>query len=91
MSNGWQGGSTTRWRALRLYVLERDRWLCRIGTAGVCLGRATCVDHVVPKAVGGEDHEANLRAACEPCNLARERDRIRARSPEPRPRPVSRW
>jgi 5-methylcytosine-specific restriction endonuclease McrA len=89
VSNGWRGGSTTRWRLLRAYVLERDHYLCRIGTAGVCVGAASHVDHIVPKSAGGEDTESNLRAACEPCNLHRGAARVRA--PEPAPRPVSQW
>lgn len=90
MSAGWDQGSTTAWRTIRAYVLGRDRYLCRIGTAGVCTAQATCVDHIVPKAMGGEDVETNLRAACEPCNL----DRARAQSrlyEEPEPRRLSRW
>lgn len=90
MSKGWAGGSTTAWRTIRAYVLRRDHDLCRIGTAGVCTTVATCVDHIVPKEVGGDDHEANLRAACEPCNLHRNRERARLQE-EPQPRRVSSW
>jgi len=88
MSAGWSGGSTTRWRRLRAYVLERDRYLCRIGTARVCTRVATCVDHIIPKELGGPDHESNLRAACAPCNLGRPKAKPMR---EPEPRSVSRW
>lgn len=89
MSAGWSGGSTTRWRTLRAYVMERDHHLCRIGTRGVCTEVATCVDHIIPKEMDGPDHESNLRASCEPCNLHRRTSKRRV--PEPAPRPVSRW
>jgi len=83
-------GSTAAWRTIRAYILGRDRWLCQIGTEGVCTGVATCADHIVPREVGGTDLETNLRAACEPCNLARNRERLKLEH-EPRPRRVSRW
>lgn len=91
MAAGWDGGSTTAWRTIRAYVLARDKYLCRIGTAGVCTAVATCCDHIVPKAMGGTDEETNLRAACEPCNLHRNNERSRALQQEPAPRRVSRW
>jgi hypothetical protein len=40
------------WKRVRLEVLERDHWLCRIQAEG-CLVRATEVDHIVPWRVGG--------------------------------------
>lgn len=58
------GGSTTRWRKLRLLVLQRDRgicWLC--GKPG-----ATTVDHKVPRKSGGDDSLGNLAAAHAACN-----------------------
>lgn len=90
MSRSWEGGSTTAWRQIRAVVLARDRHLCRIGTPGVCTERATCVDHIVLKELGGGDEETNLRAACEPCNLHRNRERSRP-AHEPAPRRISRW
>lgn len=44
-------------------VLGRDRFKC-----GYCRGRATTVDHIVPKAKGGEHSWLNVTAACAPCN-----------------------
>lgn len=91
MSKGWSGGSTTRWRTLRAYVLERDGYLCRVGLPGcteVAPLRGGHVDHIVPKDMGGTDEESNLRASCATCNLSRKKARP---EPEPDPRPVSRW
>jgi 5-methylcytosine-specific restriction endonuclease McrA len=59
------------WRKLRLAVLERDGYTCRIGLPG-CLVTATQVDHVVSWRDGGSVFdESNLRAACGHCNAAR--------------------
>lgn len=66
-------GSTKAWRRLRLAVLERDAWRCqvpvdaagRIDPAGrPCSLPAETVDHITPRALGGRDDPANLRAAC---------------------------
>jgi len=55
-----------QWRRHRLLVLVRDRYRCRW-----CGKRATCVDHVVPRAFGGSDDLANLVASCTGCNSRR--------------------
>ena len=54
----------------RLAVLRRDNWECQIRGDG-CLGSATTVDHIHPKAWGGTEDPSNLRAACKPCNQAK--------------------
>ena len=59
------------WERMRLAILRRDRWRCRIGRPG-CTGQATSVDHIVPLALGGARLDpVNLRAACGHCNSAR--------------------
>ncbi len=59
------------WRRLRLVILERDGYHCRIH-GPKCTGRATEVDHIIPVADGGPIFDpANLRAACQPCNIWR--------------------
>lgn len=56
---------------VRLAVLERDGYECRLRLPG-CLGRATEVDHIVPRAAGGPVFDLdNLRAACRSCNTRR--------------------
>jgi 5-methylcytosine-specific restriction endonuclease McrA len=57
---------TARWRALRLAVLERDRWTCR-QTGVLLVGRypaadSPVVDHVVP-------HRGDERLFWDPANL----------------------
>lgn len=59
------------WPRVRLRVLERDGYLCRIRGAK-CTVTATQVDHIVPVSKGGAWwDEANLRASCAKCNLSR--------------------
>lgn len=79
------GGSTRLWRRIRLYVLERDGWRCRVPVDGdgridpagrPCGLPAVTADHVIPRAlwpagVPGVDDPGNLRAACEPHNLSK--------------------
>ena len=50
---------------LRRQVLERDGHTCQwLDDAGICGAPATDVDHVIPRAAGGTDDPANLRAIC---------------------------
>jgi 5-methylcytosine-specific restriction endonuclease McrA len=51
-------GSTRSWRALRLQVLQRDRFPCSCGAL------ASEVDHIVPREIGGRDDPENLRSLC---------------------------
>lgn len=59
----------TRWRYqsgpswTRPGVLKRDAHRC-----GYCTGRATTVDHIVPRSRGGMNAWANTVACCYPCN-----------------------
>lgn len=73
-----RAGSTRRWRRLRLLVLDRDGWRCQLPVDGggesdvaLCGAWASHVDHITPRALGGTDDPANLRAACRACNLRR--------------------
>jgi 5-methylcytosine-specific restriction endonuclease McrA len=61
------GGSTNKWRQLRVQILARDNsicWLC--GGAG-----ADSVDHLIARDDGGTDAADNLRAAHVGCNARR--------------------
>lgn len=66
--------STAHWKKIRVQVLRRDAYQCTY-----CGNEATEVDHIWPKARGGEDTLDNLVAACKPCNI-RERDLFRGKS-----------
>lgn len=77
----WSG----EWVRTRRRVLARDMWVCQLQWPG-CEGKATHVDHIVPRRFGGEDTDANLRAACRSCNQRRGD----GTDPPPAP-PVSVW
>lgn len=58
-----------RWRKLRLVILDRDGWRCKL-----CLRYANHADHIIPVHLGGDWWSpTNLRAACRSCNINRER------------------
>ena len=57
------------WRKLRLYVLRRDGYLCRVALPG-CTVHATEVDHEYAVAIYGPNFDpAHLRACCHGCNM----------------------
>ena len=95
MSSAWAGGSTRRQRKVRLQVLIRDGYRCRIATPGEwrlqngelrqCAVIADCVHHVRGRAVTGDD-PAHMIAACTPCNLLIGEPHV-----DPKPRPVTQW
>lgn len=51
-------------------VLNRDKYKCAYATQNpkTCMGRATTVDHVHPKAKGGQHEWTNVVASCKKCN-----------------------
>jgi 5-methylcytosine-specific restriction protein A len=62
-------GSTQRRKIpkwVKRYVFKRDKGVCqRMG----CGERENLtIDHVIPLARGGTDHEDNLQLLCQPCN-----------------------
>src|SRR5689334_16700156 len=48
------------WRAVRQFVLIRDRYLCQLRLPG-CTVKANTVDHIVEAEKGGSDEPRNLR------------------------------
>lgn len=50
-------------------VLRRDSYICAF-----CSGKATTIDHVMPRSRGGKNEWKNTVAACSPCNN-KKRDR----------------
>lgn len=69
--NRHQRGYGYQWEKTRNHVLVRDDYLCQ-----VCLrkGRLTPgneVDHIIPKAKGGNDELENLQTICATCHQAK--------------------
>jgi 5-methylcytosine-specific restriction enzyme A len=59
------------WPERRARVLERDGYRCQLGYPGICIGKATQVDHIVQPEAGGGSDLANLRAVCQRCHATR--------------------
>lgn len=54
-------------RSKRERIFKRDGWACLLcGTK-----KHLTVDHIIPKAWGGNDHESNLQTLCEYHNRAK--------------------
>lgn len=47
------------------------RWKVQGRQCTYCTARATTIDHVLPLARGGTNHEGNLVPACKPCNSSK--------------------
>lgn len=62
---------STAWKRLRLQVLHRDEYHCRIQGPG-CVGIARSVHHVIPSSEAPHlfFEPSNLVAACTVCNCA---------------------
>ncbi len=69
VSAGWKGGSTTAWRKLRRWVLDRDGWRCQVDGCG---RYADTVGHLDPLAEGHPKlaEPDRLRAECRTHNFA---------------------
>ena len=81
MSYSWARGSTTAWRKVRAFVLERDRYHCQLRLAG-CTDVATHAHHTRGRAVTGDDPRY-IVASCAHCNLTLGQPDV---SPDPIPR-----
>lgn len=76
---GWKGKPGSRhergygrlWDKLRLVILRRDKYLCQPCLQAGLVTAATQVDHIKPKADGGEDDPDNLQSICDPCHRAK--------------------
>lgn len=84
---GWSYPTPPGWTATRTRILRRDKHICYVcGKPG-----ANQVDHIRPRAEGGNDNDNNLAAIhARPCHAAktqRERQRgINRRTPRRKPR-----
>lgn len=69
MSQHWRDGDRgAEWKRVRLMVLARDHYRCRLTLTG-CEFRATHVHHTRSRALVGDDPRY-LVAACAHCNLS---------------------
>ncbi|WP_431688952.1 HNH endonuclease [Hahella sp. NBU794] len=59
---GWQ------WRKLRARILRRDNYLCQVCLKLGRTSAATEVDHILPKAEGGDSRGSNLQGICKACH-----------------------
>ncbi|WP_435582904.1 HNH endonuclease [Amycolatopsis thermoflava] len=92
MSESWAGGSTRRWRKIRLAVLNRDRWICQLCEQPIDPNirhphpMSAHVHHPQGK-INGDDPD-QLVAAHRICNLRAGDPNAK---PDPEPRPMTRW
>lgn len=56
-------GYGARWRRLRMMILRRDP-ICRMCNRAASVH----VDHIVPRARGGQDTDGNLQGLCPSCH-----------------------
>lgn len=67
MASALRNGSTRVWRVIRQRILIRDGYTCQLcGAEG-----ADSVDHIVPRRLGGTDHDDNLQTLCRRCNSSK--------------------
>ncbi|MGX5913939.1 HNH endonuclease [Aliidiomarina sp. Khilg15.8] len=69
--NRHQRGYGSNWEKLRRIVLERDEHLCLSCVAAGIYTQGTHVDHIKPKAQGGDDSMDNLQTLCKTCHEAK--------------------
>ena len=67
-----------KWQKDRKRALVRDNYLCQECLKSNRLTKASDVDHIISKALGGNDNLSNLQSLCNPCHKIKtiqERDR----------------
>jgi len=70
------------WKAkVTPFVIQRANGRCQIGYPGICLGRATIADKIIPAARRPDlaMEPSNWQAACAPCNARKGRTEDRKR------------
>jgi hypothetical protein len=72
---GWVGKGSRHergygrvWDKTRLVILLRDKYLCQPCAAKGRTTPASQVDHIKPKALGGDDDHSNLQSICDACH-----------------------
>ena len=66
--NVTQRGYGSQWQRLRIQILKRDDHLCQLCLGSGKMTRASHVDHIIPKAQGGDDAFINLQSLCPTCH-----------------------
>jgi len=61
-----RGYGGTTWKKLRLVILTRDAFTCKVCQTYV--GKSAHCDHIIPKAQGGSNELSNLQALCHRCH-----------------------
>ena len=64
-------GYGSQWVKLRAMILQYDSHLCQPCKRAGRVTPATQVDHIIPKAQGGEDEADNLQSICDECHNAK--------------------
>lgn len=63
-----QRGYGYAWQKLRIIILQRDKYLCQYCLRDGRVTQAQIVDHIKPKAKGGDDRQDNLQSLCRACH-----------------------
>lgn len=66
-----QRGYGAAWDRIRQRILKRDEGLCQPCLAEGRTSPGVQVDHILPRARGGDDSDTNLQAICEACHRAK--------------------
>lgn len=61
-------GYGSEWEKIRKRILSRDKGLCQVCKANDRVSVARQVDHIIPKAEGGQDEDDNLQSICITCH-----------------------
>lgn len=64
-------GYGAEWRHTRKHIIERDKGLCQPCKRKGRYHPGTEVDHIIPKAKGGTDDDANLELICTEAHQAK--------------------
>ena len=68
IKNRHDAGYGSWWDKLRLKILVRDRYLCQVCLNLGVMKEAKQVDHIVNKAIGGNNDPSNLQSICIECH-----------------------
>ena len=67
-TQGFQKVKRHNLNSLRNKVFERDEYTCQICGKTIHQGAVLCIDHIIPKILGGKSKLNNLQTLCVQCN-----------------------